>query len=464
MKPHAAFMPRNSIRQEVRRILPALVLVSVAFLFSARPVLADDKNNELGGYILGPVEVHLVFTDPTGKEQDYSLAEAPPDFLKKLPLRLQAESKFPLLQPKVRYFDWLWLLNGATVCKEVVTEVGAYRGSQSGDTPYDVSCRPFKFAFMNAYIDPKAPAYFKTYNSQGAEVIPAGGYPTGSVRQLQLEFSVPPLNIVPFTLTTSCTCHDKNAGCNKDPDFTMLFEVSIVVRANSTELDSMKFGPSPQMQSGYYIMPTALVMKSGMGFEKKVADLEATLERQLEIDVASLAATGELSFVTIIAQFFYDLFKYGIGGLLEASCDSNLYSPISSGLAIGVGAGLSGTYNSPTVLRMTNTVNQAFKTLFLALDSASEVGFTKLDVEMGAKKSLVFKLTYTPAKPDLQNTIVAENKGIHLSPPSIGTPTQQVKAGFPVIVRGNNFMDTYVNALDFSWNKTVAGAIIYLTQ
>jgi hypothetical protein len=53
------------------------------------------------------------------------------------------------------------------------------------------------------------PAYFPKYNSQGALVIPVEGYPTGKVRQLQIELSTPPLNLVPFTLTTPCTCHDK---------------------------------------------------------------------------------------------------------------------------------------------------------------------------------------------------------------------------------------------------------------
>jgi hypothetical protein len=186
--------------------------------------------------------------------------------------------------------------------------------------------------------------------------------------------------------------------------------------------------------------------------------LEAKLEQQLAMDVASLAATGELSIVTVIAQFFYDLFKYGIGGLLEASCDSNLYSPMSSGMAIGIGAAVSGLgNNSPTLLRMANTASQSFKTLFLALDSASAVGFTNLDIEQGPKSSLIFKLTYLPAKPELQNTIVAANKGIHLTPPSIGSGVRQIKPGFPFLVRGNNFPLPYANALDISWNKTVAG-------
>jgi len=459
MQPHAAFMPRNSVSQGVRRILPALVLALIAFPFSPRPGLAEDQSDTKSllnnfRYILGPIEVHLVFTDSDGKQQDYSLAGAPPEFLEKLPLPLREESKFPLLQPDVRYFDGLWLANKDTVCKEVVTGIQQDWPAGSKNEAYDPSCRPFKYGFMSAYIQPKAPAYFKHYDSQGEEVIPAGGYPTGTVSQLQLEFSVPAVNIFRYNLTTPCTCHNTHnvlgvTTCNQDPDFTGFFDVMIVVRANSTELDSMHFGPRPQMQSGYLVEQTALVIKDGKEIEAKVAGLEATIERQLEIDAVSVAATGEFGVVTIIAQFVEDLFKYGIGGLFEMSCNADLFHSVSTGL--------SETYNSPAALQMSNTLDQAFKTLFVALDSANAVGFTQLDIVQGPKRSLQFRLTYPTVKPQLRNTIAAANEGIHLSPPSIDTAVQQVKPGLPVLVHGNNFPLPSANALDIAWNRTVTG-------
>jgi hypothetical protein len=219
----------------------------------------------------------------------------------------------------------------------------------------------------------------------------------------------------------------------------------------------MVFGPQFKMQSGYQVMQTLLVLKDGKAIETQIAGLEATLERQLEVDLASLA-TDEFSFGVIIYQFLEDLFKYGIGGLFEMSCNGQLFRNVSLDSSGGL------TYNSPAVTQMTKTANQAFKTLFLALDSASAVGFGNLEIAEGTHKSLVFKLTYPPpAKPVLENTAAAPNTaqktGLHLvsTEASIGTPTKQVKAGFPVMVLGKQFKDTYINAIDLSWNKTVAG-------
>jgi hypothetical protein len=455
MQPHPDLMRRDSIRQRARRILPALVLTSIVFLSSARPAVAEDPSGDQSlvnawRTIWGPVEVHLVFTDADGKQQDYSLAEAPPEFLAKLTPSLQAESKFPLLQPKVRYFDGQWLANRDTVCKEVVTEVEQIFPYGKDNQAYDVSCRPFKYGFMSAYILPSAPSYFIQYNSQGAEIIPAGGFPTTKVKQLQIALSVP-LNVVPFTLTSPCTCHSSNLTCNKDPDFTMAFSVTFNVVANSTELDAWKFGPNPQMKIEYYAGMDALGWTNGKDFEAQVAKLESTLEAQLASAVVTLASTGDLSVVGLIGELVYDLFKYGIGGLYEATCDSNL--------GMTVNASLAGEFNTTTIVKMANQASDAFKPLFLALDSGSDVGFTNLDiVEGGANHALQFRLTYpAPAKPTLKNGAATLNKGIHLTPPSIGTGGQQVKPGVPFLVSGSNFLLAYTDELDIGWDKTVAG-------
>lgn len=491
---------RHSNRQRKWQLLHALVLALAAFLFFARPVPADGQANNSQSkdkkllqklertYILGPVEVHLVFTDANGKEQEYSLAEAPPDFLKKLPPALQAQSKSLLLNPKVRLFDGLWVENSAAVCKEAVDYVMAMFPPGSDHEAYQAaryvkeppltelpaqleayamknvtevipgnfvppSCTPFKVGFMSAWIYPRAAAYFPQYNSQGAEVIPVGGYPTNQVKQLQISFGPPPLNIVPFTLTTPCTCHQANLFCNKDPDFTLFFDVMFNVVVNSTELDSWKFGPKPQMKTEYYLgMRTEDGLAMRGGYEKQVADLEHKLETQLAVDVAALA-TDELSWVTVVAQFFYDLVKYGVGGLYELSCDSQIYQTVD--------ASLSGEFSTSTVAKMANTASEAFKNLFAALDTANAAGFTKLDIELAQdqKKTLIFKLTYPPpAKPKLENSVAAANKGIHLSPASLGVGGQQVAPGVPFMVSGSNFMGTYTNDIELDWGvKTVAG-------
>jgi hypothetical protein len=111
--------------------------------------------------------------------------------------------------------------------------------------------------------------------------------------------------------------------------------------------------------------------------------------------VVTVASTGDLSVVAVIAEVFYDLVKYGVGGLYEATCDSNLYNSVS--------AGLGGEFNTTTIIKMANTASAEFKTLFLALESGSPVGFTNLDVvEGGPNHALQFRLTYPrPAKPKI---------------------------------------------------------------
>jgi len=461
MRPNAALMPRNSMQQGVRWILPALVLALVALLFSARPALAQSggKNGDhslVNSFqsIWGPVEVHLIFGDANGKQQDYNLVDAPPDVLAMLTPQLRNEAKFPLLNPKIRYFDGQWLQNRDTICKEVEADVThALLGTTgNGEHIYDVSCRPFKYGFMTAYVVPSAASYFIQYDkASGAQVIPIGGYPTTKVKQLQIELSVP-FNVVPFTQTSSCTCHSANAFCNKDPDFTMAFSVSFNVLANSTELGSWKFGPRPQMAVEYYVGKDALAMKNAKGFEKNVADLESKLEQQFASLVVSLAATGDLSIVTVIYDIFYDLVKYGVGGLLEAVCDSNLFPAVD--------AATSGEFNTTTIAKMANQASAGFKTLLIAVDTANNVGFTKLDiVEGGANHALQFRLTYPPpTKPKIYNATVSANKGIHLTPPSIGTGGQQLKPGVPFLVNGSNFALAYTNALSISWDGGVAKA------
>jgi hypothetical protein len=464
MQANTAFVLRNSMQRGVRWILPSLVLVFVAFLSCAQSAPAQ-KNSSVcavnyqqnGDYlceIWGPVEVRLVFNDADGKQQDYSLAEAPPDILSKLPLGLQAVSKFPLLNPKVRYFDGEWLLNRDTICKEVVANVEQAMPYGQNNQAYNVSCRPFKYGFMSLGIWPSAASYFTQYNSQGAEVIPAGGYPTNKIRQLQISLTVP-LNVVPFTVTSPCTCHSSSLTCNKDPDFTMIFEVTFNVLANSTALDAWKFGPKPQMKTEYYAGMDGLGWTDGKDYEVQVAQLESKLEQQLAGVVVTLAATGDLSVVAVAAELIYDLFKYGIGGLYEATCDSNLYNTVD--------AYLSGEYNTTTIAKMANDASAAFNDLFLALDSASAVGFTDLEIEgVGDEKklqtALQFRLIYpAPTKPKLENIAATLNKGIHLTPPSIGTGGQQVKPGVPFLVSGSNFRYAYTDELDISWDKTVFG-------
>ncbi len=466
MHPHTTSMPRNSARRGLRQILPALVLAFVVFLFSARPALAQAPSSEesiLDKWlpVLGQVEVHLVYTDADGKQQDVSLAQAPPDLLAKLPLPLRVESKLPILNPTVSYFDGLWKLYQDGICKDTIPQIQQEfpPGSSHGTTAYDVTCKPFPIGFTSAYIVTKAPDYFIQVNGQGAQVIPPGGYPTNTVQQLQIEFTAP-ANRVSYTLTTpgNCTCHTANPTCNKDPDFTIPFYTTIIVRVNSTQQDSLVFSSNPMMQTGYIVDGNGTLMMSGEKYDVQAAATAAQLESSLEQSLSMLAMSDGASIFDFVAKLFEDIFKYGIGGLVEMTCITNIYNPVTGPLTAP-------DFNSATAQKMANQAHQAVKTLIVALNSAGDVGFSKLDVVEGKGNGLHFKLIDTPAKPTLQNDIAKADaatnpasRGIHLVTPTIGTGGQQLKPGVPFLVSGSNFGASSSNQLVVSWDRTLSVA------
>jgi hypothetical protein len=172
------------------------------------------------------------------------------------------------------------------------------------------------------------------------------------------------------------------------------------------------------------------------------------------VALTTLAFSDGSSIFAAIGELVVDLFKYGPGSLLEATCDSNLYGTVSASLA---GLGNNTATDAPTIIKMANQADDAFKTLYEALQSGSDVGFAQLDVVQGAYPDLglQFRLTDAPAKPALQNAIAARNNGIHLVRASIGTGGEQIKPGVPFPVSGGNFALPSANELDISWNRTI---------
>jgi len=232
------------------------------------------------------------------------------------------------------------------------------------------------------------------------------------------------------------------------------------VQANSTEADSLKFGSTPQMNVGYQVMGTNVEIL--WGFDQDVVKaVEAAIKAVISELVAAAASAEEtdgVSFAPAIAHALYIAFKYGIGALVDVIMNQDLPTMLNNTF---VGMNLFQQPGNPAIEGVAKRAGQSIKTLLLAVDSGSRIGFTKLDVEM-AKHSMVFKLTYpTPAKPQLGNATAPAKveKPLHLVTPHVGTPVQQVKAGLPVMVNGSNFAfnKTYTNFLEITWNKTVAG-------
>ena len=432
---------RNSILERVHGLLPTLVpVVLVAFLAATPPAMADGSslvNHEQ--FIRGPIEVHLVFTDPDGKQQDYSLTSVPPDVFKALTPLLQAESKLPLLEtpPKPRFFDALWSVIDHPVCADMVADV-KQSVNFPGNQAYNISCRPMIIGILSAAI----------WKSMLSPVPDAP--PTEAVWQLVLTYYVPPVSSIPFRVTTPTTCSDAKANdfCAHDPAYTLLYHVSLQLTVNIGDPNAVKLLPTTKAVPSWYIGPEVLLDHTG--YEKKLGALEDKIVQQLSVDAALFASGNwEAALVHLVVQAIADMIKGGPGAMVADIANAGLYDSVSAALSVFPSAALSGGANGAA---------EAFNLLFAALESGNSIGFTKLDVEAGPKESLVFKLTYPPpAKPELRNTIVAQNKGIHLSPPSIGTGVRQVEPGVPFMVEGNNFDIPYTNALDISWNHTVAG-------
>jgi len=478
MQLYTAFPFQSLVRRTTNGLLRTAVLLLAALPVLSPPVQADTYGKQW--IVLGPIEVHLVFTDADGKQQEISLAKAPKVFLQKLTPRLQKEATRPILDPdtKVRFAESFWgPKDSEAVCRdaaEYVLEAYPPGGPNetyelvNGQFTRKIFCTPApaKVAYMTQGINHNVQYYFPVIDKSGATVLPADpGRANPMVSQLQISFYVPPVNHMPFRITTPGTCEKKGIGCGlgageADPHIHVYFDVYFSVLANSTEADSLKFGPTPEMHVEYQVLGTnAEIM---WGFDQDVVKgVEAAIKAivtELAVAAASAGETDGISLAPVIAHALYIAFKYGIGALVDAIVNQDLPTLMNNSF---VGALFLQQQGTPAIEGIAKKAGKEIKTLLLAVDSGSRIGFTKLDVDM-AKHSMVFKLTYpTPAKPQLGNaTVPAKVKNpIHLVTPAIGTHVQQVKAGLPVMVNGSNFSfnKTYTSSLNITWNKTVAG-------
>jgi hypothetical protein len=422
------FQLRDSFRRRVHWVLRVLALVVAAALGGTYPALADSSLVNNSQPITGGIDVRLVFTDAEGKQQDYSLTSAPPTLLNVLTPRLQAESKLPLLQPG--FFLGDWSLSANSVCQDVVGQVKQDINS-SDNQAYNVSCVPMKLGILHAQI--------QTQWETNPQVWVKG-------RRLVLSYYVPPFNRVPFTVTSPATCQKSksNMFCASDPKYTLLYDVALQLIITSYDANSFKLPVTTTGGSGV----TMQALLDGAGYEKQVDAAVSNFEKNLAVDAATAVADWYAALISAVVQAIKTLIT-NAGAIVADAENAHLRDEVSSKLSF---------LASGAATQAATRASDSFNLLFAALESANGLGFTQLDIDIGPKQSLQFRLIYPPpAKPQLRNTIVAQNKGIHLSSPSIGTGVQQVKAGVPFLVRGDNFLDTYTNALNIGWNHTVAG-------
>ncbi len=113
--------------------------------------------------------------------------------------------------------------------------------------------------------------------------------------------------------------------------------------------------------------------------------------------------------------------------------------------------------NSPTLDSNSTNVSNDFNALFQNLYFATLNGLHPFVVAISPKLDLDFGLVYPlPAKPQIQNTTAANNKGSLFSQ-TISVSQPEVVASHVLPVTAQYFRGAYVNALNIAWNKTVLG-------
>lgn len=424
MQPNIATQLRNSIPARLQGILAALSLVMAASLLASRPALAQDSLVNHPQVIKGGIEVRLVFTDTDGKRQDVSLASAPPALLTSLTPRLQAESKVPLLQPG--FFLGNWSVAADSVCQDVVGLVKQDINSNDNQA-YNVSCVPMKLGVADAQIQTQW---------EDSSLLQVKG------RRLVLTYYVPPFNRAPFTVTSPDTCQKSksNMFCASDPKYTLLYDVALQVIMTSSDPNAFQLPPTLVSSSGV----TMQALLNGAGYDQQVNAAISKFETQLAVDAGTAVVDWYASLVAAVVQAL-KLLITNAGAIVADVANSHLRDEVS--------AKLSPLYSGAASQAAMRT-SDAFNGLFEALNSARDVGFTQLDIDMGPKQSLQFRLTYpVPAKPVLHNTA----KGLHLVSPSVGTGVQNVRPGAPLLVHGDNFRTASVNGVDIEWQSTVSG-------
>jgi hypothetical protein len=139
----------------------------------------------------------------------------------------------------------------------------------------------------------------------------------------------------------------------------------------------------------------------------------------------------------------------GIGTLVAADTDAHLRDQVS--------AYIIGFVNSPTLNSNSTNVSNDFNALFQNLYQATLGGLRPFVIAISPKLNFDFGLIYPlPAKPQIQNTTAANNKGSLFSQ-TIAVSQPEVVAGQMLPVTASFMRGAYVNALNIAWNKTVLG-------
>jgi hypothetical protein len=259
-----------------------------------------------------------------------------------------------------------------------------------------------------------------------------------------------PLNGVTFWMTSPHTCH-VGGNCPTeptDPAFTIVFTAYLTVTCtsapNATSFDlpvSCTPAVNIAVEGVYGGDVTSQLVASATKFTAQLA-AEGAAAAASGGTVAPEAAIGAISSALNLAV-------QGIGTLIAAGTDAHLRDQVSAYIV--------GFVNSPTLDSNSTNVSNDFNALFQNLYQATLNGLRPFVIAVSPKLDLDFGLIYPlPAKPQIQNTTAANNKGSLFSQ-TIAVSQPEVVAGQMLPVTASFFRGSYVNALNIAWNKTVLG-------
>jgi hypothetical protein len=426
----------SSVRALATRAFVLLLAVTTAAPAGAQDFLDVWKKTGFQTFITGPIKANLAYTDPSGKEQVASVPQLSATQLAGMPASLADIAKSQLL--RTGYFDQLWSSIKNQVCQDLQTAI-AKQVNQSPNSAYDIQpCVLNNRSYLVA-------SFATQWENDSMQQV------TGHRLTLNLTM---PFNGILFWVTSPHTCHHGgscNPGQPEDPAFMMIFTANIYVICT----------PYPNPSVAQFQLPLSCQGTSSIDVYDVVGgDVTGKLKQaadQLAVTVvvqgAGAVATGGASLpeaaAAILASGVNTLID-GIGAGIAAIDDQHLRDFVSQALIGRIGSSTLGANGKSAATQ--------FNALFTDLYNAWLGGLRPFAVGIGPGLSLDFGLVYpTPAKPQLKNTIAAQNAGSIIAP-SIAIAQPEVLAGQLLPVRASSFRGTYATTIPLSWSKTVLGA------
>lgn len=376
--------------------------------------------------ITGPLQVRLMYTDKNGQAQSTVVSQLPQSGL---PGNLQKLDGVPLVKAAngKSYFDGAWTSIRGAVCAEVTAAI-QQQISGSPNAAYNVKCVTNAKGVLQA-------SFQQSWENDQFQWV--------NGRRILFDYWIP-LNGASFYVTSPTTCHVGSScgGLPTDPQFTVSFDVHIVVTATSSGQSAFVLPVSDTEDS-------AIVIQSVDGGDITGALQNAAVSwvQKLPAEAALALATDGAAGLAALAASTANLLKDAIATGITAVVDQHLRDEVSAKLSfVSSSAG-------QMALRASSQFDQVWQDLY----SGQSSGLSNFAIAVGSDGSFNFELTYpAPAKPVITNTIATSNGG-KLFAPSIYPTQSEVAPGAQTALNCDYFAASYSNFLSVGWTRAVLG-------